>query len=80
MATRGLFSEIPPPHYYNATEVSNVGLSPLCIIFMKSKVVLELCSNYPQIVNEAGIIPGALEVDSINLVLKENIVSGLASL
>jgi hypothetical protein len=61
-------------------EVSNVGFCPLSIIFMKGEVMLELRRNYPQIVNEAGIIPGALEVDSINLVLKENIVSGLASL
>jgi hypothetical protein len=59
-------------------EVSNVGLSPLCIIFMKCEVVLKLCSNYPQIVNEAGMIPGALEVDGINLVLMENIVLGIS--
>lgn len=53
-------------------EMAYVGFSPLIIALMSGKIMLQLCSHYPKIVHEIGMLPGALEIEENELIMVED--------
>ena len=58
-------------------EMAYIRFGPLCVPFIKTEELLQLCSNNSEIVDWMSLLPGALEVDGVNSLVLEDVICGM---
>ena len=58
-------------------EMADVGFGSLIISFIHRKIVFQLGGHYSKIVNEVGMLPGALKIQDIDFFMIEDVIHGI---
>ena len=58
-------------------KMTDVGFGSPIISFMHRKIVFQLGRHYSQIVNEVGMLPGALKIQDIDFFVVEDVIHGI---